>query len=329
MTHTPTQRIGSTSQVRSAMRFLITGGAGFIGSALANRLVRDGHHVRVIDDLSAGDPARLSPKVSFTRGDVTDKPKLWRLLNNVDCVYHLAARVSVPESILYPREYDATNVGGTVARMEAMRDAGVQRVVLASSGAIYGEQPRQPVTEDMAPHPTSPYAVSKLAAEYYVSTIGGLWRIETVALRIFNAYGPGQAIPPTHAPVIPQFMKQAIGGGSLVVFGDGEQTRDYVYIDDVVEAMVAAATAQGIDRQVINVGSGQETSVNALVRAIERTTGHEAQVLHVRAEDGGVSRLVADLTLARRWLKYEPQVDLEKGLRHLLADSRWLIADSR
>jgi len=321
MTHAPTQRIGSTSQVRSTMRFLITGGAGFIGSALANRLVRDGHHVRVIDDLSAGDPARLSPKVSFTRGDVTDKPKLWRLLNNVDCVYHLAARVSVPESILYPREYDATNVGGTVALMEAMRDAGVQRVVLASSGAIYGEQPRQPVTEDMAPHPTSPYAVSKLAAEYYVSTIGGLWRIETVALRIFNAYGPGQAIPPTHAPAIPQFMKQAIGGGSLVVFGDGEQTRDYVYIDDVVEAMVAAATAQGIDRQVINVGSGQETSVNALVRAVERTTGREAQVLHVRAEDGGVSRLVADLTLARRWLKYEPQVDLEKGLWHLLADS--------
>ncbi len=300
------------------MRFLITGGAGFIGSALANRLVRNGHHVRVIDDLSAGDPARLSPNVSFTRGDVSDKPKLWRLLNNVDCVYHLAARVSVPESILYPREYDAVNVGGTVALMEAMRDAGVQRVVLASSGAIYGEQPRQPVTENMTPHPTSPYAVSKLAAEYYVSTIGKLWGIETVALRIFNAYGPGQPIPPTHPPVIPQFVKQALGGGSLVVLGDGKQTRDYVYIDDVVEAMVAAATAQGLDRQVINVGSGRETSVNNLVRAIERATGREAQVLHVRAEDGGVSRLVADLTGAQQRLKYEPQIDLETGLKFLL-----------
>jgi UDP-glucose 4-epimerase len=300
------------------MRFLITGGAGFIGSALANRLVRSGHHARVIDDLSAGDPARLSPNVSFTRGDVTDKPKLWRLLNNVDCVYHLAARVSVPESILYPREYDAVNVGGTVALMEAMRDAGVQRVVLASSGAIYGEQPRQPVTEDMTPHPTSPYAVSKLAAEYYVSTIGKLWGIETVALRIFNAYGPGQPIPPTHPPVIPQFVKQALGGGSLVVLGDGEQTRDYVYIDDVVEAMVAAATAQGIDRQVINVGSGRETSVNNLVRTIERVTARQTQVLHVRAEDGGVSRLVADLTDAQRWLKYVPQVELEMGLKLLL-----------
>jgi UDP-glucose 4-epimerase len=202
--------------------------------------------------------------------------------------------------------------------MEAIRDAGVQRVVLASSGAIYGEQPHQPVTEDMAPRPTSPYAVSKLAAEYYVSTIGSLWGIETVALRIFNAYGPGQAIPPAHAPVIPQFMKHALGGGSLVVFGDGEQTRDFVYIDDVVEALATAAVADGIDRQIINVGSGQETGVNALVRSIEKVTRHEAHALHMRAESGGVSRLVADLTLARHWLKYEPQVDLEIGLRHLL-----------
>jgi UDP-glucose 4-epimerase len=300
------------------MRFLVTGGAGFIGSALANRLAREGHHVRVMDDLSAGDPARLSPAVNLTRGNVIDKPKLWRLLNNVDCVYHLAARVSVPESILYPREYETANVGGTVALMEAMRDAGVQRVVLASSGAIYGEQPRQPVTEDMAPRPSSPYAVSKLAAEYYVSTIGSLWGIETVALRIFNAYGPGQPIPPTHAPVIPQFMKQALGGGSLVVFGEGEQTRDFIYIDDVVEALVTAATAGGIDRQVINIGLGEETSMNTLVQTIERVTGRETHVLHVRAESGGVSRLVADLTLARKWLSYEPQVDLEMGLRLLL-----------
>jgi len=300
------------------MRFLVTGGAGFIGSALANRLTREGNDVRVIDDLSAGDPARLLPEVNFTRGSVTDKPKLWRLLKGVDCVYHLAARVSVPESILYPREYDTTNVGGTVALMEAMRDAGVRRVVLASSGAIYGEQPRQPVTEDLPPRPTSPYAVSKLAAEYYVSTIGSLWGIETVALRIFNAYGPGQSIPPSHAPVIPQFIMQALGGGSLVIYGDGEQTRDFVYIDDVVEALVTAATARGIDRQIINVGLGQETTVNQLVRTIERLTGHEAHPLHVPSESGGVGRLVADLTLARRWLDYEPKVDLKTGLRLLL-----------
>ena len=300
------------------MRFLVTGGAGFIGSALANFLVRQGHHVRVIDDLSAGDPARLLTEVNFTRGSVTDKPKLWRLLDKVDCVYHLAARVSVPESILYPREYEMTNAGGTVALMEAMRDAGVKRVVLASSGAIYGEQPRQPVTEDLSPRPSSPYAVSKLAAEYYVNTIGSLWGIETVSLRIFNTYGPGQAIPPTHAPVIPQLTRQAFREGSLVVFGDGNQTRDFVYIDDVIDALVTAATAEGINRQIINVGLGRETSINELVRIIERVTSREAHVLYVRAESGGVSRLVGDLTLARRWLNYEPQVDLETGLKLLL-----------
>jgi UDP-glucose 4-epimerase len=300
------------------MRFLVTGGAGFIGSALANRLMQEGHHVRVIDDLSAGDPARLLPEVNFTRGSVTDKPKLWRLLRGVDCVYHLAARVSVPESILYPREYDTTNVGGTVAVMEAMRDAGVSRVVLASSGAIYGEQSQQPVMEEMSPHPTSPYAVSKLAAEYYVNTIGDLWGIETVALRIFNAYGPGQAILPSHSPVIPQFMQQALGKGSLIVYGDGKQTRDFVYIDDVVAALVTAATASGINRQVINVGLGQETSVNELVHTIEQVAGCEIHSLHVPTESGGVSRLVADLTLARHRLNYEPQVDLKTGLKLLL-----------
>jgi UDP-glucose 4-epimerase len=300
------------------MQFLVTGGAGFIGSALANQLVREGHSVRVIDDLSAGDPARLLPDVNFTRGDVCDKPKLWRLLHQVDCVYHLAARVSVPESILYPREYNATNVGGTVALMEATRDAGVQRVVLASSGAIYGEQPQQPVTEDMVPHPASPYAVSKIASEYYVHTINALWGIESVCLRVFNVYGPGQTIPPVHAPVIPQFMRQALGRGSLVTYGDGSQTRDYVYIDDVVGALTRAATAQGVNRQIINVGSGQETSVNHLVDAIERVTGRETQMLRVHAESGGVSRLVADLTQARRLLDYEPHIDLTTGLRRLM-----------
>jgi len=300
------------------MRFLVTGGAGFIGSALANRLCREGHDVRVIDDLSAGDPARLLPEVNLTRGDIGDKPKLWRLLHQIDCVYHLAARVSVPESVLYPREYNATNVGGTVALMEAMRDAGVQRVVLASSGAIYGEQPRQPVTEDTIPHPTSPYAVSKLACEYYVNTINALWGIESVCLRIFNVYGPGQTIPPVHAPVIPQLMRQALGGGSLMIFGDGSQTRDYVYVDDVVNALVTAATAQGVDRHIINIGSGYETSVTQLVQSIERVTGHEAQVLHVHAESGGVSRLVADLTRARHMLGYEPRIGLDTGLQLLL-----------
>ena len=300
------------------MRFLITGGAGFLGSALANRLAGAGHNVCVLDDLSAGDPARLDSRVLFTRGDVCDVPRMWTLLQGVDCVYHLAARVLVPESVLYPREYNAVNVGGTVAVMEAMRDAGVKLVVLTSSGAVYGEQQVQPVSEDLPPNPGSPYAVSKLAAEHYVRTIGALWGIETVILRVFNAYGPRQPLPPSHAPVIPQLLKQALGGGSLVVFGDGQQSRDFVYVDDVVEGLAAAATAKNVDRQVINLGAGTDVSINVLVDKIGRAIGRKVIPLHSGAQSGGVSRLCADIRKAQRLLNFAPKVDLYTGLRWTL-----------
>ncbi|MGD8815531.1 MAG: NAD-dependent epimerase/dehydratase family protein, partial [Anaerolineales bacterium] len=236
------------------MKLLITGAAGFLGSALANRLVREGHQVRGLDDLSTGDSSRLNSDVDFTRADVCDRPKLWALLQDVDCVYHLAAKVSVPESVLHPREYNKVNVGGTVSVMEAMRDVGVQRVVLISSGAVYGDKQQQPLSEETPPDPRSPYAVSKLAAEHYVRTIGALWGIETVGLRVFNAYGPGQPMPTDHAPVIPRFLRLAVRGGTMVIHGKGEQKRDFVYLDDVVESMVAAATAPNVNRLVINVG---------------------------------------------------------------------------
>ncbi len=297
------------------MQFLVTGGAGFLGTHLCNRLARNGHTVRAIDDLSAGDPSRLDPAVLFTRGDVADIPKLWSLLQSVDCVYHLAARVSVPQSILYPRDYNTVNVGGTVALMEAVRDAGVKRVVLTSSGAVYGQQIQQPVHEDMPPNPDSPYAVSKLSAEYYVRTIGALWKIETVMLRIFNAYGPGQALPVSHPPVVPQFIRQAIGGGSLVIFGDGTQTRDFVYLDDVTDALVAAATAASVDGEVINIGSGQETSINELVKHVERAAGRQVEPLHNTAVAGGVRRLYADIDKAQRLLSFKLRVPLDEGLR--------------
>ena len=297
------------------MRFLVTGGAGFLGAALCNRLCRLGHQVRVIDDISAGDPDRLHEDVLFTRGDVGDRPKLWTLLQDIDCVYHLAARVRVSESVLYPRQYNEVNVGGTVSVMEAMRDAGVHRVVFTSSGAVYGDQGKQPVTEDCRPNPQSPYAVSKLAAEYYVRTIGALWGIETVILRVFNAYGPGQHLPPSHPPVIPRFLQQAQQGGSLVVFGGGGQTRDFVYVDDVVEALIAGATAPNVDRRVINVGTGCETSINGLASLVGRIVGQRIDVLHSPAESGGVARLCADVTDARRLLGYTPEVALSDGLR--------------
>ncbi len=297
------------------MNFLITGAAGFLGSALANRLAREGHQVRGLDDLSTGDPQALSPDVHFTRGDVNDRPKLWTLLQDVDCVYHLAARVSVPESVLYPREYNAVNVGGTVSLMEAMRDVGVRRVVFISSGAVYGDQGEQPLRESSTPSPRSPYAVSKLSAEFYVRTIGDQWGIETLSLRVFNAFGPGQHLPASHPPVIPNFLRQAVRGGTIVLHGEGAQTRDYVYVDDAVRCMVAAATAPDINRAIINVGSGTETSVRELVRFVLELTGSKAEIIYNPRTDPGVSRMCADITLARDKLGYQPRVSLVDGLR--------------
>src|SRR3989304_1095250 len=297
------------------MNFLITGAAGFLGSSLANQLAREGHQVRGLDDLSTGDPQALGPDVHFTRGDVSDRPKLWTLLQEVDVVYHLAARVSVTESVLYPRDYNNVNVGGTVALMEAMRDVGVRRVVLASSGAVYGDISEQPLRESVTPNPRSPYAVSKLAAEYYVRTIGGLWGIETVSLRIFNAYGPGQHLPASHPPVVPHYLRQALRGGTLVAHGNGSQNRDYVYVDDVVSAMVAASTAPNINGLVINIGSGVETSIKDLIRVIIDVTGSNANVVYNAQTSGGVSRMKADLKRAQEKLRFQPSIKLEDGLR--------------
>lgn len=302
------------------MRILITGGAGFLGAALANRLVREGHTVLALDDLSAGDPQRLDSRVVLARGDVRDVPRLWTLLQGVDLVYHLAARVSVPESILYPRIYQDVNVGGTVALLEAMRDAGVRRLVLASSGAVYGDQPVQPVHEELLPRPRSVYAVTKLAAEHFVLTLGRLWGFEVIVLRIFNAYGPGQPLPAAHAPVISRFLKQAIEGGTLVIFGDGTQTRDFVYLDDVVEALVAAGERTGLNGELINVGSGREISINELADIVMRVVGRRVPVIHSPAQDGGVARLCADLRKAERLLGYRPRVFLEEGLRRMLRE---------
>ncbi len=302
------------------MRFLVTGGAGFLGSALANQLASDGHDVFVLDDLGNGRRAYLHPSIEFTQGDVDNIPLLWSLLHDVDCVYHLAARVSVAESYLHPREYTRVNVGGTVSLMEAMRDTGVKRVVFTSSGAIYGRQPHQPVHENDTPRPDSPYAVSKWAAEQYIHTIGELWGIETVALRIFNAYGPRQSLPASHAPVVPRFLRQAVSGGSVVIFGDGNQTRDFVYVSDVVAALVSTATARQVNRQIINIGSGHETSINELVAQIEQVTNRRVNRIYNREKSGGVPHLAADISRAQQLLGFRPYITLAQGVRRMLEE---------
>jgi len=225
----------------------------------------------------------------------------------------------VPESVIYPREYNTVNVGGTVSMMEAMRDVGVKRVVLISSGAVYGDQDVEPFTEQTTPEPASPYAVSKLSAEFYVRTIGALWGIETVVLRVFNAYGPGQPLPAAHPPVIPHFLRQTARGGTLVIHGKGLQTRDFVYIDDVVEAMVAATTAPSIDRLVMNIGSGTKTSIRTLAQYVLEAVGEGAEWMYLDEQDPGPSQMCADISLARKKLGYQPRVSLQEGLGLMVA----------
>lgn len=297
------------------MIYLITGGAGFLGSALSNRLAKEGHVVRVLDDCSAGEPARLLPEVQFTEGDINEKTLLWKLLQDVDCVFHLAAKVSVSESVLFPRDYNHVNVGGTVTLMEAVRDTHVRRVVMTSSGAIYGKQEDVPYEEDAVVHPGSPYAVSKLAAEYYLRTIAEETKVEAVCLRIFNAYGPGQRVTLSNPPIIPNFLKHALSNGSIVIHGDGNQTRDYVYVDDVVDAIITAGKAHGVDQQIINIGSGVETSVNELARLVRLVTDRKTEEIYNQKRDAGADRMCADISKAGQLLNFLPKVPLETGLR--------------
>lgn len=303
------------------MRFFITGVAGFIGSALANRLIQDGHEVLGIDDRSAGREVTLPPEVFVERGDVNDIPKLWTLMQGVDVVFHLAARVSVQESVKYPRDYNHVNVGGTVSVLEAMRDTGVKRLVFSSSGALYGKQPTKNLHEGLKPEPQSPYAVSKLASEHYIRAIGEAWNIETISLRIFNAYGPNQPVTAAHPPVIPQFFRQILGGGSVVMHGSGKQTRDFVYIDDSVAALARAATIEVYPgREPINVGSGVETSIIEVAELIGQLTGKTPQFLFNPESSPGVPHMCADLTRLKTALDIVPKVTLRDGLQRILQE---------
>ena len=307
------------------MRVVITGVAGRLGAPLAKRLAAEGHTVYGIDDLSAGgDPALLDDAVRFTRGDVRDMPRLWTLLAGADVVYHLAAKVSVQESILYPVEYDAVNTAGTVCLMTAARDAGVRRVVLSSSGTVYGEQDEQPISEGAWPRPANPYAVSKLAAEGYVRAIGALYHIETVILRVFNAYGSLQPIPPSHPPVIPYFARQILSGASIVLHGapPGSQTRDFVHLDDVTEALALAGSVGGLSGRTLNIGSGVETPIRDLVRGLERAAGRSARVLESPEHSGGMARMCADRSAAEEALGWKPRVGLDEGLARLVEGLR-------
>jgi nucleoside-diphosphate-sugar epimerase len=300
------------------MRFLVTGACGFIGSHLCRRLVSEGHDVVGLDDLSEGKLANIAdvPEVDLVQADLRDEAAVARAIRGCDVALHQAARKSVQRSIEEPRDFEDVNVGGTLTLLLAARDAGAA-VVLASSSSVYGDQERYPVTEDMEPRPRSPYAATKLAGEAYCRAAWESLGVPTVSLRYFNVYGPGQDPMSQYAAVIPRFVTACLMGGSPVIFGDGEQSRDFTYIDDAVEAnLLAARMPEQARGRVLNVGGGaQPTTVNRLLELISGLTGALPTPAHEPARPGDIRRSEADVSLARALIGYEPKVGIEEGLR--------------
>jgi len=307
-----------TERVSNVARYAVTGGAGFIGSHIVCRLVQDGHEVRVIDNLATGHKENLQEvldRIEFFGHDVCDAQGLRRAFGGAEAVFHQAALASVPRSVENPLATNRANVEGTLQVLEAARHCGVRRVVFASSSSVYGDAPALPKREDMPPAPKSPYAASKLAGELYCQVYAGLFGVETVALRYFNVFGPRQDPGSQYAAVVPLFIKSVLEGSRPTVYGDGEQSRDFTYVDNVVEANLLAAGAPGASGTVMNIGGGSRYTLNELLRLLGRIAGVTVNPLYVPRRAGDVLHSEADISRARQVLGYAPQVGLEEGLR--------------
>ncbi len=307
-----------------ASRCLVTGGAGFIGSHVAERLVALGHHVRVVDNLSTGDAANLAGQdgaIEFLRGDLCDADVCRRAVAGIDVVFHLAALPGVPRSLKDSWASHAANVNATMRLLEACRVARVVRIVYSSSSSVYGDTAVLPTTESAEALPRSPYAASKLAGEQYVLAFARAGLIEGVALRYFNVFGPRQSPHSAYAAVIPAFLLAALEQGEATLFGDGTQTRDFIYVDNVVEANVLAATAprDRVNGSVVNVGAGAQTSLLGLIDLVTQITGRGLAYQRLPAREGDVHDSVASVERAERLLGYRPRVSLPEGLRRTWA----------
>jgi UDP-glucose 4-epimerase len=304
---------------------LVTGGAGFIGSHLVDRLLRDGWHVRVLDDFSSGREANLAAAgeaVEVVRGDVCDAPLLERCARGVDVVFHQAAVASVPRSVAEPLRTHAVNATATLLVLEAARRARVRRVVFAASSAAYGNDPALPKVETMPPSPLSPYALQKWVGESYCGLYAALYGVETVALRYFNVFGPRQDPESEYAAVIPRFVTACLAGEAPIVYGDGEQTRDFTYVADAVEANVLAADAPEAAGTVVNVAGGRRVSLNEILALVAELTAARVRPRYEAARPGDVRDSVADLGRALAVLGFEPAVDLREGLRRTIESFR-------
>ncbi len=300
------------------MRYLVTGGAGFIGSNTVEELLRRGHDVVVLDDISAGKEnnlSSLSGKIQFIRGSITDFETVRAACRGVEYVLHLAARTSVPRSIKDPLETNRINVNGTLNVLVAARDAQVRRVVFAASSSAYGETPTLPKVESMTPAPISPYGVSKFVGELYAQVFGRAYGLENVSLRYFNVFGPRQDPGSPYSGVLSRFMAALLNGAEPVVYGDGEQSRDFTYIDNVVQANLLACDAPGVSGMTFNVGTGGRFTLNQTLKLLERITGRPVKARYDPPRTGDIRDSQADITQARKLLGYDPQVGFEEGLR--------------
>ncbi|MCC6900995.1 MAG: SDR family oxidoreductase [Polyangiaceae bacterium] len=311
---------------------LVTGGAGFIGSNLVKALADAGERVRVVDDLSTGfwenlGELRGSERVECITADIRDAEAMNRAAVGVDVIFHQAALGSVPRSIDAPVTSDAVNTGGTVTVLDAARRNGVRRVVFAASSAAYGDTPTLPKREDMPISPLSPYAVTKVADELYMKVFASLYGIETVCLRYFNVFGPNQRPDGAYAAAIPRFVWAALHGDALTVYGDGEQTRDFCYVDNAVSAnLLAAGASRKLTGEVMNIAGGRRISLNALITEIGRVLGSAPKVQNDPPRLGDVRDSLADVSRAKELIGYEPKVRWEAGIAPTVAYLRALAA---
>ena len=300
------------------MRYLVTGGAGFIGSNTVDEMVRRGHHVTVFDDLSTGSEDNLAgvrSQIDFIADTITDSKALERACRGVDYVLHLAARTSVPRSVQDPAETNRVNVDGTLNVLLAARDAGARRMVFSSSSSVYGETPTLPKREDMPPAPISPYGVSKLVGELYGEVFRRVYGMEFVALRYFNVFGPRQNPGSPYSGVLSLFASAMRDGAVPTVHGDGEQSRDFTFVQNVAQVNIQACETPGASGMVFNVGTGGRFTLNHTLRLLEKFAGRAANAKYMEPRKGDIRDSQADISLARRHLGYDPTVGFEEGLR--------------
>jgi nucleoside-diphosphate-sugar epimerase len=300
------------------MRYVVTGGAGFIGSNTVEELVRRGHSVVVLDDLSSGKEENLAEvrnKITFIKGSIIDIEVVRKAMHEAEFVLHLAARTSVPRSVKDPIETNRVNIDGALNVLVAARDAKVKRVVFAASSSAYGETPTLPKVETMQPEPISPYGVTKLVGELYAQTFGRCYGLENVSLRYFNIFGPRQDPGSPYSGVLAKFCTAFLEETQPVIFGDGEQTRDFTYVDNAVQANLLACEAPGATGKVFNIGVGQRFSLNQTVQFLNNIAGKQLEPKYEPQRDGDIRDSQADIAQAREVLGYDPQVGFEEGLR--------------